>query len=1432
MRRHGLIVGIDRYRTLPQLSKSAADAESVAQILETSGEFKVTRLPEGLGADGRPQVDPVREVSTTTLKKAIADIFRPQGPDYPDLALLFFAGHGISEHIGLQEVYLAASDSDSNAERWGVPLSWLQRLLINSPIRSQVVWLDCCHSGELLNLSAADPGGMNRCFIAASRSFEAAYEQPEDDGHGVLTSALLKGLNPALQPDGRVTHFSLADTINRALCRETQHPVCNNSGEPIVLTRAVNPANVTPVRADICPYKGLEFFDCNDIDPAFFYGRDVLVDQLLDKLRTGNFAAVTGISGSGKSSMVRAGLLHQLKRGQRLAGSDSWTLAVMLPGEHPLESLVETFRSQSTVRVGDLGELLASGASDSLSRIVNAIADDSRLILVVDQFEEVFTRCYDETERERFLSCLLEQLDKPANRLTLIIVLRADFFSKCAERSYSGLARRIQNGLSTLLPMSVAELRAVIVEPARKVGLDVDGDLVAEIIAAVHREPGDLPLLEYTLTELWKRCRWTGRLSRREYLRLGGVQGALKRRADAVFQALTPEEREAAKWIFIELTQLGEGTEDTRRRLPKEALIATQRSPAITDSTLEKLTEARLLVKGESRQAMHTIGVQLDLVDVAHESLIRSWPRLRRWVDENRAFQRWRLRLRESASEWATKADDGLLLRGARLLEAEAYLAEYRNALSRIEIDFITAGGDQRRDEERAREAQLQALDDQRNRALRVQSLFLSDLARQQNDRHDHCLGLLLALEALPAHFAKASRPFVPQAYKELYKSAVNLQRVQILRGPTGAWIDAAFSPDGRRLVTTHNDGSSLVWDLATGQLLTRLAGHAEAVNRALFSPDGRRLATSSFDNTARLWSTDGWKPVAVLDEHDFAVNACAFSPDSRRLLTAASDQTARLWESETGDISAVLVGHDAEVFSAAFSPDGRFIATASKDRTVRLWDPLSAKPWAILGGHDDSVFSIAFGPDGKHLASASGDGTARLWDLERGMELQLFKGHHDAVNLVAFSPQGHRIATASQDGTARLWEIGLRKSAAVLSGHEGSVVDTRFSADGRFLLTAGQDGTTRLWEAERGELMAVLPGARGRVNAATFDPSDRRVASVSQDGSGRIWNLIERERLEILWGHQSGVYSVAFHPGGNRIATGSQDRTALLWDLATGAVLMNLKGHGSSVYAVAFSPDGQRLVTASRDGTAAIWDVENGNRLTVLEGHETSVFTAAYSPDGRAIVTASYDGTARVWDAQNGTQLASLSGHHGGVNAAAFSPDNQTIVTASQEGKVRLWKLGERPICSMLKAHHSGVNSAVFSPNGRLLATVSNDGTSRIWDLAQQQTIAELKGHRGVVYSAAFSPDGERFVTASSDQTARLWDTELGEELGTFAGHTDSVNAVAFSPDGNRVVTASHDRTVRVWRALPAGQQLLDFSRRITPRTLTQEERQRFFIE
>ena len=709
MSREALVVGINRYPLFKDnfgkprnLLKPAADAEAIAHLLETYGNFRVQRFP-AISVEDKWQVDPHpagrKLPKASQLKKAIEQLFFPP-TSVPDTALLFFAGHGLLDSEGaIREGFLGTSDINLKKNNWGISLRWLRQLLQESPVRQQIVWLDCCHSGALLNFSDADPGPLgksrDRCFIAAARDFEVAYEQVGGE-HGVLTSSLLPGLNPEEHPETWVTNYSLVDYVRKQLAATRQRPLFHNTGGEIILTGKKEEMERAVLMSGVCPYKGLESFGFNDEDPKYFYGRTALTDQLLDKVRSGNFLAVLGASGSGKSSVVKAGLLYQLQLGQRLGGSDTWQIKIFRPGEHPLLSLAEVFiskglsESERKEQLDKAEELLNIGAT-GLAELVG-LAASGRLVLVVDQFEEAFTLTEKSKEREEFFDCLLGALDLvPDNKLCLIITMRADFFGKCAEQEYAGLAEKIEQHMVTVKPMKQEELEEAIIQPAKKVGLEVQRELVQQILGDVSG-PGILPLLQYTLTELWLH-RQVNRLSLPEYTKLGGVKGALQKRANEAYQALSDEEQLTAKRIFMELTQLGEGTEDTRRQIFKLDLVNEQQPEELVDRVIDNLVDARLLVTSQL-QGRGEAAPTITVIDVAHETLIRHWSLLRSWVDENREIIRIERRIEAGAEEWEQKnKPSDYLLGGSRLTEAENYLTDYGDLgyLSTLGKEYIDA---------------------------------------------------------------------------------------------------------------------------------------------------------------------------------------------------------------------------------------------------------------------------------------------------------------------------------------------------------------------------------------------------------------------------------------------------------------------------------------------------------------------------------------------------------------------------------------------------------------------------------------------------------------------------------------------------------------------------------------------------------------------
>ncbi|MEO1620630.1 MAG: caspase family protein, partial [Cyanobacteria bacterium J06632_3] len=588
MSRDALIVGINRYQYLDDLRAPAVDAEAITQRLAQDGEFKIRRIPEKLAQGNTPTVSATQVVSQGQLEAALEQLFRPGSVQAPETALFYFSGHGIPDAKGFDKGYLAASDTNPSVARSGLSLRWLQWLLGESAVKQQIVWLDCCHSGSLIvNVGAANPGngeGRDRCFIASSRDFENSWEDLNSE-YSVLTKALLEGLEPTRLPGRWIDTFALVDYVNQALKGELQTPVCTNFGEAINLTRrwqvAAEKETVAAVDSGVCPYKGLEFFDCNEEDPKYFFGRERLVGQLLDHVRTQSFLALVGASGNGKSSVLRAGLLHQLQLGRRIAGSDAWQIVIARPDAEPMKNLAMAFvaalvpeggsQLDRAEALGRATALLDEGAA-GLQRLVLA-ADAPRTMLVVDQFEEVFTRCADEKARTQFFECLMGALIGLRDRLCLILAMRADFVGRCLSQEYSGLAQRLTTQTISVLPLTRDELRAAICKPAEQVGLAIEPILLTDILSDIQNAPGSLPLLQYTLKELWRR-RKKGMLLFSAYQSLGKFDGVLDKRATEIYNSFGVDQQQTVQHIFLQLTQLGEGAEDTRRRVFLDNLIS------------------------------------------------------------------------------------------------------------------------------------------------------------------------------------------------------------------------------------------------------------------------------------------------------------------------------------------------------------------------------------------------------------------------------------------------------------------------------------------------------------------------------------------------------------------------------------------------------------------------------------------------------------------------------------------------------------------------------------------------------------------------------------------------------------------------------------------------------------------------------------------
>jgi eukaryotic-like serine/threonine-protein kinase len=644
----------------------------------------------------------------------------------------------------------------------------------------------------------------------------------------------------------------------------------------------------------------------------------------------------------------------------------------------------------------------------------------------------------------------------------------------------------------------------------------------------------------------------------------------------------------------------------------------------------------------------------------------------------------------------------------------------------------------------------------QRDAAIEAKLRALTQTAAARLKDADFRGAMSIILEVLPHRGAE--RPYTQEALSVFHDARAADAEISILSGHTAIVESAAFSPDGKIIVTASDDKTIRLWDAATSRQILLLNGHTGRVNFAQFSPDGGRLVSASADKSVRIWDAATGREALLLSGHAGTVNSARFSPDGSRVVSASGDQTARIWDTTTGREMTVLKGHSARVNSAVFSPDGRSVATASWDNSARIWDAATGRVMTVLSGHSGHVNCAAFSPDGRRIATASADKSARIWDVATGRELMRLSGHTGDVYSIAFSADGQRVITASYDNTARLWDPNSGRQIQLLSG-TAPLGTALFSADGRRVVTASYDKTARLW-----------------------DVADRAIT--------------------LLTGHTDRVVWAAFSPDGRRVVTASEDQTARIWDTKTGEQTLVLRGHTNLVSCVAFSPDGGRVLTSSADRTARVWNASSGQETVLLSGHTSVVWCAAFSSDGNRIITASDDKTAGLWDAATGRQILLLRGHTDPVNSAAFSPDGQRIVTASLDKTARVWEAATGRQILLLRGHTEPLTSAAFSPDGRRIATGSLDKTIRLWDATTGQQLLLLRGHSSAVASVAFSPDGRRLLTASFDNTARIWDATGGEQVMALSGHSDHVESAAFSPDGLFVVTASDDRTARIWDA------------------------------
>ena len=1390
---HAFIVGINGYRHgVPALRSAENDARKLADLLSEKHGYVTHLFTE--------------DVTRVRLAQLFAEII-PDHVSEHDRALFYFAGHGVAlEGEEGPEGYLLPQDASPDDNDSFLSMrevgDWLQALTC----RHLLVILDCCFAGafrwastrevntfpsiihqelyerfvrepawQVLTSTAYDQKALDTVAgqvigvrevvgtsyphspfaLALFDALEGAADViPRDGGDGIITATELF-LFLRDQVERGVAHYHNQTPGLWPLRREY------DKGEYIFIdpNGMLNLPPAPELTFENNPYRGLKSYE--RVHGSLFFGRDEEIQELAARVSAQPFTAVIGASGTGKSSLVKAGLLPYLDPPSAegdgdLESSGRWhILPPMRPGATPTSNLHALLMDELYTYATPLTETQFNADASALADLVAAWQQElpgSRLLLIVDQLEELITLCQ-EAERIQFLALLAQAIERQPETFSLIITLRTDFEPQFD--AHVPLAPHWQPARYAVPPMDQADLRRVIEGPASERVLYFESpELVDALITEVIQTPGALPLLSFTLSEMYvyylKSRRDNRALMQADYDALGGVIGSLRNRASEEYATLPDEpHRETMRRVMLRMISI-EGGELARRRVHRAELVyPTPEENGRVERVLERLVAARLLVMGEEQGEA--------TVEPAHDALILAWDRLLRWKQTAEQYLPLQRRLAQAAMEWDR----------AELEARSGLLWDDDPRLPQLEETLWPTRGKEQGLQGRLRWA-LQVMvpsmetppNTQWLNEREVSFIQASVRARASFWRRTVSITIIvmIVLAALAIYATvQANEATVAQATAEA-------ESIRAVAAEETAVVEAsrAVAAEGTAVVEAN---------LRATEVISRTTAQAEAIVQA---------------NIAET------RQVEAEEQRQIAVS---------RLLALQADAQLEAGLYEPALLLAIESGRAAET-SEAYAALRKLLNQSGRTRLI-----LDSRQGTLV----HYMWHAAWNPQETRILTNSDyghTGEIGVWDAQSGDKLFSFTADNQTFTGASWSPDGRRIATAGHGGVAQIWD---GESGALLQAFpqvSGMLDQATWNARGDRILTSGVDFEVRIWDAETGEQLDSIPGYEAWWNTA----GDRLLTTLSSDGEITVWELEEGSHRELfpLSGHARELTQATWNADGSRILTASHDGTTRVWDADTGDELLALKGHGRSVVQATWSPDENRILTAGMDGTARVWDATNGDELFVLSGHGEWVATASWHPNGNQILTAGEDGAARVWDARTGTALVILGDHSDSLRGAFWNRDGTEILTVSEDGRTRVWEMTEMPELPALSSPTGAVEQAEWSPNDGQIVTRNSDFQVHIWDADNGDEMWAAGGEEERLTGALWSASGGYLLAVAADNTVRVWDADEGQQLAVLDGHDEMITDVRWNRDGTRALTASQDGTTRVWDALNGDELLI----------------------